>query len=708
MRDLFDFFLFRNRFARYLLIISLFFFETCSSLIAQNKDTKFEYLTIDQGLSSNRVYCIFRDSKDFLWISTSLGLDKYDSNSFVKYRFDKDIPGSLSNNSVRCIYEDKEKKLWVGTINGLNLYDPAKDNFEIFKNIPSDTTSLKSNTITSIIEDKNGNLWVLTDGNCLNKWIPESKSFIRYESDNNLNGIGVINRQSLKMISMDSKGNFWIASYNRGIYQFNPETFKFVKFDDPSIDFGVVCFKYLYIDSEDKIWIATVGNGLFSYNPSNNRFKQYLEKPDGKGPSQNLILDIIPEGDRYLLLAVDQGGINRFDKISETFEYIKMGDSDEGLNSNGIWCLYQDKEDILWVGTSTGGINFYNPKKKNFKLFSVKENNQKSLSFNSVLCLYEDFLGMIWIGTDGGGINVYNPKTGDFKVYKHDSKDPYSISGNAILTITEDMNHDVWIGTWDDGLNRFDRETERFYSYLPEKDKPSAVSSRTFWSIGADHNGNIWLGGAQSGIDLFNKETGVIRRFRNDPADPESITNSQAWQFYEDAGNNMWICTANGLYMYNSIAGSFKKFSFPDVAINAFLFDKDGNLWVGSASSGIYFCKPDGTILKTYTVADGLADNIIRGIKEASDGSIWITTTNGISCLNTKTQEFKNYSRGDGLQANEFHRQSFLKTRNGEFYMGGYNGFNSFNPIVLYKMISFLLFILQNFKYLTNLLSMEI
>jgi len=75
-----------------------------------------------------------------------------------------------------------------------------------------------------------------------------------------------------------------------------------------------------------------------------------------------------------------------------------------------------------------------------------------------------------------------------------------------------------------------------------------------------------------------------------------------------------------------------------------------------------------------------LPDNIIRGIIEGNDDNLWITTTNGISRLNPRTQEFRNYSKEDGLQANEFHRQSYLKTRKGEIYMGGYNGFNSFWP----------------------------
>jgi len=110
--------------------------------------------------------------------------------------------------------------------------------------------------------------------------------------------------------------------------------------------------------------------------------------------------------------------------VTKTFEYIMHDQADdEGLNNNGIWCLYKDKEGILWIGTSGGGINYYNPKKERFKLFRHNNENPKSLSFNLTGCFYEDHQGLIWVGTDGGGVDIYDPETGNFTVYKHKPSD---------------------------------------------------------------------------------------------------------------------------------------------------------------------------------------------------------------------------------------------------------------------------------------------
>jgi ligand-binding sensor domain-containing protein len=287
---------------------------------------------------------------------------------------------------------------------------------------------------------------------------------------------------------------------------------------------------------------------------------------------------------------------------------------------------------------------------------------------------------LIWIGTDGGGLNVYDPDTGIFKTFKHDPSDPYSISGNVIRGIAEDKDHDLWIGTWNAGLNRYDRKTGRFIHYMPDKKNPSSISGITIYNLCIDHNNILWLSIYNAGIDLFDIKKGVIKRFRPNPNVPESISSTNCWFYFEDPEKNMWICTQNGLSLYNSLTNSFKVFHFPDNDVGAFYKDKKGYIWVGSNTRGLFLCNPDGTILKTYDMSNVLPNNRIHAITQDNNGDIWISSNYGISRINPEIQSVRNYSKEDGLQGDQFYQQSFLKTRNGELYFGGYNGFNSFYP----------------------------
>jgi signal transduction histidine kinase/ligand-binding sensor domain-containing protein len=653
-------------------------FSASLNLNAQPKYTRFEHLTINEGLSSNRIRCIYRDSKDYLWMGTDIGLDKYDSYQVKNYRHGDGQFGAISSDILICIYEDSRKNLWFGTNDGLNLYDREKDNFRVFKNNSSDSSSLSSNCITGIVEDKDKNLWIITDGNCLNKYIPATKSFIRYQFEK---GKNFLNPRPSKMIAVDSKGFIWIVSLTRGVRRFNTRTGRFTLFDDPSIDFGNNCYKSIFIDKQDRIWISSDGNGFFSFDPGSEKFRHFGSLADGSGTNQNIVLDILPEDDRYLLLAVDQGGINRFDKVTGTFEYIVYDETnDNGLNNNGIWCLYKDREGIIWIGTSGGGINYYNPKKERFNLFIHNGNNPKSLSYNFTGCFCEDHDGMIWIGTDGGGVNVYDPITGDFRLFKHDPLNKYSISGNVIRGIAEDKDHNIWIGTWDAGLNKYDRKTGRFIHYMPDRNDSSSISGKTIYNLYIDHNNILWLSIYNTGIDLFDMKKGVFRRFRTGSNQSRSISGDNTWFFFEDHERKMWVCTQNGLDLYDSLTCTFKVYYFPDNDIGAFYRDMAGNLWVGTNTKGMFRCDEQGNIINSYDNTNGLPNNRIHAITEDSQGNLWISSNKGISRFERSAGKFRNYSKEDGLQGDQFYQQSFLKTRRGEMYFGGYNGFNSFNP----------------------------
>jgi signal transduction histidine kinase/ligand-binding sensor domain-containing protein len=655
-----------------------FCFSGIIPVFAQIDFSKLQHLTINDGLSSNRIRCLYRDSKDFLWMGTDIGLDKYDSYTIKSYRHSDTQSGTISNDILTNIYEDRAKNLWFGTSDGLNLYDRSKDKFVVFRNIPSDKNSINSNCITGIVEDKKDNLWIETDGSCLNRFDPKTGKFTRYQFEIVRD---FLNPRPSKMVAIDSKGYLWLVSITRGIHRFDPVSGEFTKYDDSSIDFGDNCFKGLLIDNNDKLWISSDGNGFYSYDPAINKFEQFGSNSDRKGTNQNIILDILQEDDRFLLLAVDQGGLNRFDKVTKSFEYIMFDQAkSDGLNNNGIWCLYKDREGIVWIGTSGGGINYWNPQKERFNIFTHNKNNPKSLSYNFVGCFYEDHQGMIWIGTDGGGLNIYDPETGNFEIFKHESGNPFSISGNVIRGIAEDRDKNMWIGTWDAGLNRYDRKTGRFYHYLPDVKNTSSISDRTIYNLIIDHNNILWISIYNHGIDLFDPKKGVIKRFRANPDNTSSISNNNSWFSFEDSENKMWICTQNGLDLFDSNTDSFKVFHFPDNDLGAFYRDKSGYIWVGSNTKGLFKCNQDGTILNTYDITNILPNNRIHAITQDNTGNIWISTNYGISRFNTENNSIRNYSKEDGLQGDQFYQQSFLKTRKGEFYFGGYNGFNSFFP----------------------------
>src|ERR1700744_4816081 len=108
----------------------------------------------------------------------------------------------LSANNVTCILRDRQGFMWFGTRDGLNRYDGY--DFDVYKNIPEDSTSLSSNFVTSIMEDRNGDIWVGTWGGGLDRFDMEKRHFIRYG--------GIVHSDFINALLQDSEGRILVGS----------------------------------------------------------------------------------------------------------------------------------------------------------------------------------------------------------------------------------------------------------------------------------------------------------------------------------------------------------------------------------------------------------------------------------------------------------------------------------------------------------------
>jgi len=137
-------------------------------------------------------------------------------------------------------------------------------------------------------------------------------------------------------------------------------------------------------------------------------------------------------------------GLNRSDGYE--FKIFRHDPADEySLSANLVMALYQDRDDFLWVGTSGGGLNRYDPANEQFNHYRHDPADPNTLSSDNVSALYQDREGMLWIGTDGGGLNRYDPTTKTFTRYANNPDDPYSLSHNVVWAMHEDKGGVLWM-----------------------------------------------------------------------------------------------------------------------------------------------------------------------------------------------------------------------------------------------------------------------
>ncbi len=207
--------------------------------------TRYQFDPADRNsLSSNVVWSILEDRRGTLWVGTALGLNALDpeTGQFTRYFHDPDDPNTLSDNDVGSILEDQKGNVWFGTHSGLSRLEPeaatgdGPPQFTRYQHDPENPKSLSHDIVFSIYEDRAGKLWLGTWGGGLNRFDPETESFVHYRAKEGLPNdvvygiLGDADPADLGAIPRDGGGYLWLST-NLGITRFDPLTETFQNYD---------------------------------------------------------------------------------------------------------------------------------------------------------------------------------------------------------------------------------------------------------------------------------------------------------------------------------------------------------------------------------------------------------------------------------------------------------------------------------------------
>jgi len=360
--------------------------------------------------------------------------------------------------------------------------------------------------------------------------------------------------------------------------------------------------------------------------------------------SSDVVESIYEDRSGVLWIGTYGGGINKFDRGQEQFAHYQADPTNpNSLNESMVWVIYEDQAGVLWIGTGGGGLNRFDRGEGQFIHYQNESDDPNSLSNNLVTSICEDRTGVLWVGTGGGGLNRLDRQERQLIRYQSDPYDPYSLNNDTVMSIYEDRSGMLWIGTYGGGLNRFDREKGQFVHYRSDPDDPHGLSCDIVRSIYEDQAGVLWVGTWGGGLNRFDREEERFTRYLNDPDDPHSLSNDLVTSIYEDESGVLWIGTwGGGLNRFDREKGRFTHYR--------------------------------------YGEKGGLPNDIVYGVLEDRQGYLWLSTNSGLSRFDPRTETFKTYDVRDGLQSNEFNGGAYHKSRSGEMFFGGVNGFNAFYP----------------------------
>jgi len=597
----------------------------------------------------------------------------------------------LSQGSVTCILQDKRGFMWFGTQDGLNRYDGY--NFKIFRNIPSDSSTLLNNFIFSICEDRSGTLYIETQGGDWHRYLPKTESF------KNINFTQVpveqANLNSVDAVLYESGGIQWRGGLGKGtgLQRTDTKTGRIISYkhdsDNPSSLSDDRVYS-VYRDRSGKLWVGTY-NGLDRLDEESGHFVHYRNNPDNPNSlSDNWVWPVFEDSHGHLWIGTVQGGLSRYDPNSGNFTNFKNNPNDPtSINNNFIFSIYEDRSGVMWIGTNSGGINVFHPSTNTFEYYKKEPDNKNSLNDNLVASMLVDRNGIYWIGTQNGGLNRFDYEKKKFTSYQNNPDKPNSLTSNAVQSLLEDEDGILWVGTFSSGLNAFDRRTGKFTHFLHDPSDPGSLSDNRIYALLEGKDDQIWIGTYAGGLNLLNKNTGRIIHYQHQEQDSTTLSSNSTWSLALDRNENLWVGTyGGGINVFNKKQEIFSRFkndpadstSIIDDKIYRIFRDSQGRMWFGT-TKGLSCYLPGSNSFRNYDEQDGLANSSVFGIVEDHKGSLWLSTNNGLSRFNPENESFKNYYYEDGLQGNEFNQSAFARdNKRGNLLFGGPNGFNVFNP----------------------------
>lgn len=353
-------------------------------------------------LSTQTVRTILPDKKGNFWVGTMAGLYiiAQDGSRFKTLTNQPSDPNSLSDNSVRSIFRDQDDSFWIGTYyGGVDMYSPLARQFGSFR--PLDRRGGMPFKIASAMVPAHtpDQLWLGTEDRGL-FLVNRAKTIARQYTHDPKNPHSLAN-DKVKCLLTDGSNGLWIGTI-KGLNYLDLHRQTMTRFlHEPNNPHSLPNDRIydLKRDKQGTLWILTNRGGLCRFDPVSRSFVQYAHHPDNQTSlSANNALCLFVDAQDALWVGTT-AGLNWKKAGSDAFVRFLHDDNNSlSVSSNHITCLLEDRQHRLWIGTRDKGLNLLMPDQRSFTHFTTKE----GLPSNSLVGIQEDKQGALWISTDKG------------------------------------------------------------------------------------------------------------------------------------------------------------------------------------------------------------------------------------------------------------------------------------------------------------------
>ena len=530
--------------------------------------------TQDGSAPAADIISIAQTSDGFLWFVAARGLYRFDGFRFVLWA----LPPTVSMHEIASVFGDGSGGLWV-------LGD---DEIVYLKaGLVSSHFELRGVQSTqNISEDPDGSLWVVrgSPGSLDSPLCHVTHQALKCFGRNDGIPISPINS-----LLADGRGGFWLGGptalvhWHAGQSEMYPSKGQIVS---------------LVPDSDGSLWVGMIaegsGRGLAKWK--DGTIRPFVSS--GFDGSRAAVTRMISDRQGNLWVGTVAKGVFRIhENAVEHYAHL------DGLSSDSVWSVFEDREGIVWAATSNGIDSFRDPA---VTTFSALEGLPKDAAMG-ILATKD---GTIWVANDGSLDRIANGTVSSIRMGA-------GLPGEQVTSLLEDRAGNMWVGV-DDGLYLF--KNGRFFRLPEANHKPLGMVV----GITEDTDGNIWAECSGKPRKLVR-----IRDFQVREEFPESQV-PPGHSLGADPHGGIWIGTIKGdvALFRNGVLG--KKFQVNlkgDSVADLILAQEDGSVLAGS-TDGLFGLRNDRA--QRMTKKNGLPCNWVYSFVEDKHKQWWLNTECGI------------------------------------------------------------------------------
>nr|MCR5188029.1 hypothetical protein [Treponema sp.] len=476
---------------------------------------QFEAGTISKGLIATQLFC---DSYGRIWLLTAneKGLFCYKDGLFRTIR----ELDSYGNYFASAIGQDNEKSFWIG----LGEHGIFKIQNDILEKVYTHTLldHISSNTIYN---SPDGVLWFGTEKGLV---VYSDNSFYEYKGD-------ILKSAKINKIISDREKNIWLATDKNGIGKLTHGKFKMNRLG--------VTVNSIAQAQDNKVWVGS-DKGLFCYENDIEVTNELTEYTKGLR-----IRDVaVTDSGSILVSCYTKPGQILYDGKT-----IKSWSTDQGLAGNKVRVAIQGRKKELYVGTTTG-LSIIHPDAsvKNYKQVDGLENEY-------VMALYQDSNDIVWIGTDGGGIYLMK----DEKIISNITSSN-GLAGNVIFKIHQNKDDGAYWICSGSGITRCPNfnSNDGIPEIYENINSENGIETDSMFQILTDKNNSLWMTSNHgiSSVDLSQfkelankKITKVSVKFYNKNDGLDSIGPTATAKSMVDKQGRIWFAMIDGIAIYDPV-----------------------------------------------------------------------------------------------------------------------------------------------------------